>query len=150
MRNSSANKPPMSRLARSGDARGFTLLEVAIAVAIAALAVVVLFQAGSAGLFATHSASRVDEAVERARSHLAAFTGSDTVVPGDSEGDDGGGYRWRLSARAVAAENLLQADPTAPQATLYAVESVISWHAGGHVHSVVLQTRRLGAAVASQ
>jgi general secretion pathway protein I len=147
MGNKTKDKLAHSRLAR---ARGFTLLEVTVAVAIAGLALVALFQAGSSGLFAANSAARVEEAVERARSHLAAFTGADAIVPGNNEGDDGGGYNWQLSARALATESLSQADQNAPQATLYAVESVISWRAGGHTHSVVLQTRRLGAAVTSQ
>ena len=51
--------------AQARNISGFTLLEVTIAVAIAALALVAMFQAGSTGLFAVNSAARIDEAVER-------------------------------------------------------------------------------------
>ena len=56
----------------SSLAGGFTLLEVVVALAIAALALVGLFQAGSGGLFAVDTAARAEEAVQRAQSHLAA------------------------------------------------------------------------------
>jgi general secretion pathway protein I len=136
------------RLRPGGNACGFTLLEVTIAVAIAALALVVMFQAGSTGLFAVNSAARIDEAVERAQSHLAAFGSTNAIVPGDSDGDDGGGYHWRLSARPLLAQ--AAADQNAPKATLYAVESSISWRSWGGTRSVVLHSRRLGTAAASE
>ena len=139
-----------SRLGRGSNPCGFTLLEVTIAVAIAGLALVTMFQAGSTGLFAANSAARVDEAVERAQSHLAAFGRADTVAPGDSEGDDGGGYHWRLRARQVAAQGSSQAEQTAPATSLYDVEVIISWRGWGSTRSVVLHTRRIGVAVASQ
>jgi len=52
---------------------GFTLLEVVVALAIAAVALVGLFQAGSGGLFAVDTAARAQEAIQRAQSHLAAL-----------------------------------------------------------------------------
>src|SRR5437764_8581843 len=84
--------------------RGFTLLEVVVAVAIAGLALVGLFQAGSGGLFSVDAAGRTDEAVDRAQSHLAAFGRAGALVPGEIEGDDGGGYHWRLRAQPIAAQ----------------------------------------------
>jgi len=137
-----------SRSRPTSDARGFTLLEVTIAVAIAALALVAMFQAGSTGLFAVNSAARIDEAVERAQSHLAAFGSTNALVPGDTDGDDGGGYHWRLSARPLLAQ--AAADQNAPRTTLYAVESAISWSSWGGTRSVVLHSRRLGAAAGSE
>src|SRR5712691_11193481 len=74
---------------------GFTLLEVVVALAIAALALVTLFQTGSGGLFAADTAARIDEAIERAQSHLAAVGRAGPIAPGELTGDDGGGYRWR-------------------------------------------------------
>lgn len=139
-----------SRCVFGSDARGFTLLEVTIAVAIAGLAFVAMFQAGSTGLLAANTAARFEEAIERAQSHLAAFGRAAAVVPEESEGDDGGGYHWRLRARPLAAHQLAQAEQNAPAANLYDVEVLISWHAGDRTHSVVLHTRRLGVAVAPQ
>src|SRR5260370_15962906 len=75
---------------------GFTLLEVIVAFAIAALALVGLFRAGSGGLFAVDTAARSEEAAQRAQSHLAAVRRDAALVEGQLTGDDGRGYRWAL------------------------------------------------------
>src|SRR5271165_4372319 len=84
------------------SAAGFTLLEVIVAVAIAGMALVGLFQAGSTGLFAVDSAAHAEEALQRAQSHLAALSRDAALVEGDQSGDDGGGYRWRLVVEPMA------------------------------------------------
>ncbi len=132
------------------DARGFTLLEVVVALVIASLALVALFRAGSGGLFASDTAARVDEALERAQSHLAAFGRAGAIAPGEMEGDDGGGYRWSVRVEPIAVEPVMaQGQPTGAQ-TLYSVAVRISWGASGHTRSVSLETRRLGAASAPE
>ena len=70
----SAERPP-------ADA-GFTLLEVIVAFAIASLALVGLFQAGSGGVFAVDTAARAEEALQRAQSHLAAVGRDAALVAG--------------------------------------------------------------------
>jgi prepilin-type N-terminal cleavage/methylation domain-containing protein len=148
---------PGSRRKRS-SAAGFTLLEVIIALAIGALALVGLFRAGSDGIFATDTAAQTEEATERAQSHLAAFGRVGLIAPGELVGDDGGGYHWRLRATPIAVQ------PSAAQATgsvgaqkpgreplaLYDVEVTISWRGGRRNHSVTLETRRLVVAPGSE
>src|SRR5260370_17458600 len=80
---------------------GFTLLEVIVAFAIAALALVGLFRAGSGGLFAVDTAARAEEAVQRAQSHLAAVGRDAALVEGELTGDDGRGYRRALRVPPV-------------------------------------------------
>jgi general secretion pathway protein I len=131
-------------------ARGFTLLEVVVALAIASLALVGLFRAGSSGLFASDTAGRVDEAIERAQSHLAAFGRTGAVAPGDMEGDDGGGYRWRVRVEPIAAAPVMGQGQAIGARSLYRVEVAISWGSGDRTRSVHLETRRLGAAAAAE
>jgi general secretion pathway protein I len=134
----SAERPPPQA--------GFTLLEVIVAVAIAGLAFVGLFQAGSSGLFAVDAGARAEEALQRAQSHLAAVGQDAALVQGDSSGDDGGGYHWRLQILPAAQRQGVAADGITPQiATLFAVRVAISWESRGHKSSVVLQTQRLGS-----
>jgi general secretion pathway protein I len=123
--------------------RGFTLLEVVVALAIAGLALVGLFRAGSGGVVAVDAAGRADEAIQRAQSQLAQIGRSYAITPGDSEGDDGGGYRWRVHARPLAAWQL-GSGATATTVTLFEVEIAISWQASGGRRSVVLNSLRLG------
>jgi general secretion pathway protein I len=86
---------------RTGEP-GFTLLEVLVAFAIAALALTVLLRATGTGLAETRVAARYDEAIVRARSHMAAVGRNAALTAGDTTGDDGGGFRWRLSVRPLA------------------------------------------------
>src|SRR6201990_2148464 len=86
---------PIIRIPASGD-RGFTLLEVMIALVIAALALGVLFHAGLSGLQSAQAASHYEQAVARARSHLALAVHASPLVAGDWQGDDGGGFAWHL------------------------------------------------------
>src|SRR6266403_4847577 len=86
---------------RSLQGSGFTLLEVVVALAIAGLALVGFFRAGSGGLFAVDTAARAEEAVQRAQSHLAAVGRDASMTEGELTGEDGGGYRWRLRVRPL-------------------------------------------------
>lgn len=86
----------MPTKARSRDA-GFTLLEVMAAFVIASLAAIVLYQAGFNGAAAAVTAARLQEAVVRAQSRLASVGVLTALQPEQLSGDDGGGFRWRLS-----------------------------------------------------
>src|SRR6266478_8383529 len=102
---------------------GFTLLEVIVALAIAGLALVGLFRAGSGGLLAVDTAARAQEAVQRAQSHLAAVGRDAALVQGEFTDDDGGGYHWRLRVRPVANRQASAADGnSAANTTLFDVE----------------------------
>jgi len=138
--------------ARSRSA-GFTLLEVLVALVIAGLALSVLFQGTAAGLATTQVAGRYEEALERARSHVAALAAAGALAPVDETGDDGGGYRWRHRVAVVASETPGGPGPSGPRAptvALYAVSVAITWTAeGGRQRSVALDTERLGLAARS-
>lgn len=134
--------------------RGFTLLEVLIAFVIAALALVALTQGVAGGLQSSQVAAHTQQAVSRARSHLAALM---IPVPGDTSGDDGGGYRWRqvVTADAVAAParpGLGTSSGSPPlrarRPILYGVTVTISWQLDGGERSVALATQRLAEAPA--
>src|SRR5262245_41084815 len=107
---------------------GFTLLEVIVALAIASLALIGLFQAASGGLFAVDTAARVEEAIQRAQSRLAAAGRDVALVQGEFGDDDGAGYHWRLRVRPVGSRPVQFADSgSAAYATLFDVEVEISW-----------------------
>src|SRR5277367_5835430 len=95
--------------------RGFSLLEVLIAFTIAALALGMLFKAAGGGLSSVHIAGRYEEAVSRAKSHLAAIGRDAVVTTGDLQGDDGGGYHWHVKIDPVGASKPPPTDSQNPQ-----------------------------------
>ncbi|HXP97605.1 MAG TPA: prepilin-type N-terminal cleavage/methylation domain-containing protein [Telmatospirillum sp.] len=117
---------------------GFTLLEVLVALAIAGLALVVMSEAATSGFLATKTAAGYQEALSRAKSHMAALSGDGTLIPGQAEGDDGGGYRWRYHVTEVGR----QKQPAG--LALYEIEVGVAWSAGGHRREVVLRTEQVG------
>jgi general secretion pathway protein I len=129
-----------------GRTAGFTLLEVLIAFTIALLAVAALMQAISSGLASSRAAAHYQEAVSRARSHLDLAIHGTQLVPGDTQGDDGGGFHWRLRV-APAASTTHQiaglARKSATTVTLYAVSVAISWRDGNLTREVRLDSAQV-------
>jgi general secretion pathway protein I len=110
---------------------GFTLLEVMVAFVIAALASLVLYQAGFSGVAANATAARYQEAVVRAQSRLASVGVLTPLQPAQFSGDDGGGFTWQLTMSRAAGNAKL---------TLYNVQVTESFGA----RQVTLDTKRLG------
>ena len=132
--------------------RGFTLLEVIVALVIVALASVALLQAAGSGLHATRSAALYDEAVVRARSHLATAMYGMRLAPLDQNGEDGGGFHWRLRVAPVTTAALRPIGPVEPgqpasfPVVLDEISTWISWRDGDATRQVVLQSEQVGGA----
>lgn len=123
---------------------GFTLLEVLVAFAIAALALAVLFQGALGGLRSANTAAAYEEAVSRARSRLAMLGHGIALVPGDLQGDDGGGYHWRIRIAPISATAAAAAGRV-PPLELYSVSVAVSWKADGREREVRLDNERVAA-----
>ncbi len=129
---------------------GFTLLEVLVAFAIAALALGVLFAAGLGGLRAEQTASHYEQAISRARSRLTAAVHASPLISGDWQGDDGGGFTWHLRVAPIASTEVRPMYAATPSGlstfplTLYSVAVVIAWHEGKITRQVRLDTQQIG------
>ena len=75
--------------------RGFTLLEVLIALVILALAMTALVQSFSTGLDGINRGEARVIAILHARSKLAEFTARSELSEGDWSGEFANGYRWQ-------------------------------------------------------
>jgi general secretion pathway protein I len=120
--------------------RGFTLLEVVVALVIVALASVALLEAVGTGLHASRSAALYDEAVVRAKSHLAAAMYGMRLEPLEQNGDDGGGFHWRLRIApmtTVALRPMGAGEQASVPVVLYAISTWISWRDGDTTRQVM-------------
>ncbi len=133
---------------------GFTLLEVLVAFAIAAPALMLLYRQAGLSSGMTRTALSYEEAVSRARSHLDAMTDA-ALTPGERQGDDGGGFHWRTR---IAPLGTLPPPRTAGPGrpgpyrggtALYAVVVELTWPGTGGPRNVTLESRRLGPALAA-
>lgn len=136
---------------RRSAARGFTLLETLIALIITALALAVLFHGGLGGLWSVQAASHYEQAIARARSHLAIAVHASPLIAGEWQGNDGGGFTWHLrvapvantTVRPVTGPTLLRGSSSFPL-TLYSVTVWIGWHDIYGVRAVHLDTQQIG------
>ena len=130
----------------SRRADGFTLMEVIVALAIAALGLGAMMSATGLGQKSVVTADRYIEATRRAQTHLAAIASATDIVPGEKSGDDGDGFSWRVKTVAAGTHVPTTAPgAAAPQpVTLYDVAVTISWPDLRSVKSVTLNTERLG------
>jgi len=114
----------------AGASNGFTLLEVMAALVIAALATIVLLQAGFTGAAENRAAADYGDALSRAQSRLASFGPLTPIQPEQLAGDDGGGFSWSVDITKLQ---------TAGALSLYGIALTESF-GGRHV---TLETSRL-------
>lgn len=118
---------------------GFTLIEVLVALAIAAIGLAFFLSAAGVGLQNTSLADQYVQATRRAQSRLAQAGLTVPLKQGDYSGDDGGGFRWQVTV----ATPIVHPGQTA-SAALYPVEVRESWPSGLSRREVLLRSERLG------
>lgn len=127
------------------------LLEVLVAFVIAALALTVLYSVASTGLRSVAVAGQYEEALTRARSHLAAIGVDGALTPGEQQGNDGNGFHYEVQISQIAAAPVTlggRSGAAVPQPVLYLILVAISWHEGTHARVVRLATERVEPAPA--
>ena len=122
---------------------GFTLLEVLVAFIIAALALGALFEGSISGLKSARIAAHYQEAVSRARSHLAGLL-AQNFAAGTQTGDDGGGFTWQTQESPLATV-AVPAGQGNGRPVLYALRVTVSWDLDGATRAVTLHSERLGS-----
>ena len=132
------SKPSASR-AEPGS--GFTLIEVLIAFAIAALVLVPLLRIFSSGGGALARADRAAAAALWAQSVLEARNGETPMAEGVEDGDLPGGYHWQRTV-TVYSEAAMSLQPLSPLIP-YAVRLTITWSDRGRSRAVTLDTLEL-------
>lgn len=132
-----------ARLSRARGDAGFTLIEVLVALAIAALGLSALMAAAGQGMRNVTVANTYLEATRRAQTRLDIVGVIAPPVAGERFGDDGGGFTWRVRLSPVGDRAPPKGSDKEPL-TLYDVTVTIGWKSGAASKSVTLQSQRLG------
>jgi general secretion pathway protein I len=126
---------------RCAGSSGFTLFEVVIALAIAALGLSFMMSATSGGLANAGLADQFIAATRLAQSHLAEIGVTTPLVPGIRSGSDGGGYTWQIRVSTPVVQAGVPSSNT-PSLGLYTVEVTVGWNDGDLPKSVALRSQR--------
>ena len=121
---------------------GFTLIEVLVALGIAAAGLGLLVAATRTGLENTITADRYIQAAGRAQTRIAQIGATIPLKQGNYAGDDGGGFRWHVHIGVPAARGATAAQ--APALNLYPVRTTISWRSGVLQKNLSLYSERVG------
>jgi prepilin-type N-terminal cleavage/methylation domain-containing protein len=96
----------------SSDERGFTLLEVLVALVILILGIGAFYQAFGSGLLAEAAAQREQRSAEVAAHLLAGLGRSQMLQDGLTNGELPNGYRWTLHVESFTPTDLNGQSPT--------------------------------------
>jgi general secretion pathway protein I len=124
------------RSASRGSSRsaGFSLLEMVVAVAILAIALVTLYQAAGGATRNVRADEKYAYGVELARSLLA----DNAQVPPDGVSDSGeteGGFNWQVQTRRIDLGRTALAS-----ASLHEIEVAVRWRDGGRAREILLNS----------
>ncbi|HYC21559.1 MAG TPA: type II secretion system protein [Candidatus Bathyarchaeia archaeon] len=130
---------------RARGARGFTLLEIAIGMAVLGVGVVAALQVFGGSLRLARAASRKSEAVVHAKALMDAVLWSPELEDGVTHGEIGDGFRWERRIRHAGIDDgLRQEDLDFHGELRLAVISVkVEWNEANGVKSYSIGTMRV-------
>lgn len=136
----------MPRRSPPAESAGFTLVEILVAFAIAAVLMTMLLRMLHAGLDSSARSSDEVSAVLVAQSALDELgqsvplrDGQETIVDHD---------RFRVTTVVHRYTEHVAADTSTLYSVPYEVEATVAWHEGRHDRSITLRSLRLGPQVA--
>lgn len=131
VRSIKAFSPPASRLPPPGSSRGFTLIEIMIALAVLAISLTVLLGLRNRDIALSGYSGHLTEATLLARQQIAEITFAGFPDLGEKEGDFGEerpGYRWKQEVKQT------------PYDVVRELNLDVLWKEGGREESVRFTT----------
>jgi general secretion pathway protein I len=132
---------------KSSSSKGFTLLEILLAIAILGVAITVIMQQFSAGLRIARVSRTYTTATIYAKQILEEYLLAEEMEEGEASGTFDDGYVWNVSIAAYE-DYMEEEGATEEEQELYEylplemfrIESVVSWVEGDKENSVALAT----------
>ncbi len=128
---------------RDARERGFTLIEIAIAMAVLGIGVVSALQVFGSSTKLVRVAGRRSEAVMHAKALMDAALWAPEMVHAESHGEIGGGFRWQRLIRPAGAEDGVDLERFRTDVRLSVVSVLVEWNEPNGAKSYRLGTMRL-------
>jgi len=128
-------------MTRRTGARGFTLLEIAVSLAILGIGMVACMQAFGGGLRLTDRTRRQDQAVEYARAKIDDLI--ENPRKGKGSKDLGGGYRMSWLGRDADTGDGIEPNESVTELVMRYLEVEVTWQDGIGEKKYALQTLQL-------
>jgi len=122
--------------------RGFTLIEVVVAMAILAVALTVIIELFSGGLRLARTSAEYTKAINYARVKMEEIAVKQTLEEGTQEGEFDHTFRWQVETKKVDVLPIQKGIDFMPPTELFQVKVNVLWKSGLREKSTRLETYR--------
>jgi general secretion pathway protein I len=122
--------------------RGFTLIEVVVAMAILGVALTVIIELFSGGLRLARTSAEYTRAVNYARIKMEEIAVQQTMEEGIQEGEFDHTFRWQVETKKVDVLPIEKGIDFMPPTELFQVKVNVLWKSGSRERSTRLETYR--------
>jgi prepilin-type N-terminal cleavage/methylation domain-containing protein len=123
--------------------RGFTLIEVAIGIAILGVGVVEALQVFGGSVQLARAAGRKSEAVMHAKALMDSVLWSPELVANVSHGEIGDGFRWERTIRPAGPEDGIEESEYRGDVKLAVISVTVEWQEVRGVKAFTIGTMRV-------
>jgi len=120
--------------------KGFTLIEVVVALAILGVGLIVIIELFSGGLRLGKTSEEYTKAVEYARMKMEEIAVQRSVEEGIEEGGFDDVFHWRVGAKKMDILPIEKSSDFKPPVDLYQIQVNITWKSGSKERSVGIES----------
>jgi general secretion pathway protein I len=129
---------------RSNRNRGFTLIEVVVALAILGVGLTVIIELFSGGLRLARTSMEYTKAVNYARTKMEEFAVKPTIEEGTGEGEsEDKVFRWQVAVKKVDLLSIDKSMDYKPPVELFQFKINVFWKSGSKERSTSLESLKV-------
>ncbi len=120
--------------------KGFTLIEVVVALAILGVGLIVIIELFSGGLRLGKTSEEYTKAVEYARMKIEEIAVQRSVEEGIAEGEFDDVFHWRVGAKKMDILPIEKSSDFKPPVELYQIKVNVTWKSGSKERSAGIES----------
>jgi general secretion pathway protein I len=124
--------------------KGFTLIEIVVALAILGIGLTVIIELFSGGLRLGRTSEEYTRAMGFARMKMEEITSKQNIEEGTDEGDFDKTFRWQVDVKKIDLFPVDKNPDLKPPVDLFQVKVNILWKSGSKERSAILETYKTG------